>query len=119
STGSSPALTSELLPQPDGPYIRPTGKVVSASALSIRSFQNRTDSGNRWASRGPGSSSRKNARSSGPNERKPFGKTGTESGEDDGGGGGYGRGGAVALASGWVSSSAAQCILAARSPAVR
>ena len=43
--GSKPALTSDDLPQPDGPKIRPTGKVVSVSRSSIFVFQKRMLSG--------------------------------------------------------------------------
>src|SRR4029453_7046580 len=71
--GSSPALTSEDLPHPDGPQINPTENAFSASFSSIRVFQNRRLSGSPSRSRGPGSSSRKKSASWASKERKPFG----------------------------------------------
>ena len=41
----SPALTSDDLPQPDGPWISPIRNVLSAWVSSMRVFQKWTDSG--------------------------------------------------------------------------
>ncbi len=71
--GSRPAFTSDDLPQPEGPYITPTGNVASASVSSMRVFQNRIVSGSPSRSRGPGSSSRKKSLSSLSNDRSPLG----------------------------------------------
>src|SRR6516162_4750277 len=71
--GSKPAFTSEDLPHPDGPYIRPTSNVLSGSVSSMRVFQKRMLSGSPSRSRGPGSNSRKKSASCASNDRSPFG----------------------------------------------
>ena len=71
--GKRPAFTNDDLPQPEGPYITPTGNVASAFVSSIRVFQNRMLSGRPLRSRGPGSNSRKNSLSFSSKERSPLG----------------------------------------------
>src|SRR5580658_6158638 len=73
SLGRSPALTSDDLPQPEGPKIRPTLNVRSGSICSILRFQNRMLSGSPSRSRGPGSNSRKKSASCSSKDRSPFG----------------------------------------------
>src|SRR5499427_3268941 len=74
SRGSSPALISDDLPQPEGPYTSPTLNVSSGSVSSSRVFQKRMLSGSPSRSRGPGSSSRKKSASWASKDRNPFGK---------------------------------------------
>src|SRR6266567_94779 len=71
--GNNPALTSDDLPQPLGPQIRPTAHVLSGSVSSMRDFQKRIVSGSPSRSRGPGTSSRKKSASWASKERRPFG----------------------------------------------
>src|SRR5262249_15718801 len=86
-------LTSDDLPQPDGPYSSPTLKVRSGSVSSTRPFQKRRAPGRPSRSRGPGSRSRKKSASAASNERSPLGTTAAACLWDAGGAGG--RGGAV------------------------
>ncbi len=90
--GSRPAFTNDDLPQPEGPYMTPTGNVASASILSIRVFQNRIVSGSPSRSRGPGSSSRKKSLSSSSKERRPLGTIRRGGCEPESGAGIDGRG---------------------------
>ena len=71
--GRSPALISDDLPHPDGPYTRPTRNVLSGSVARILVFQNRSESGRPCRSRGPGNSSKKKSASCSSNEQSPFG----------------------------------------------
>ena len=80
SRGSRPALISDDLPHPEGPYRRPTLNGGSPSRSSIRVFQKQTDSGSPSRPRGPGSRSRNASESCLSKARRPLGTTWAASG---------------------------------------